>query len=158
MGFDSEAQRWSGSALGVGGRTLPKRLRKSRIKCKVVVKQCFIIFCNVCVQEERPDVDVLAAGGGDDLLRDHRCGRPGGAPDNPRLANLDQEGEDCQARLSGACSARRSFRERSSACSKWREIGAARTPPGTRAAPRRSLNSALRDGEPQRAENVVSAT
>ena len=63
-----------------------------------------------------------------------------------------------QARLGGACSARRSFRERSSACSKWREIGAAQTPPGTRAAPRRSLDSALRDGEPQRAENAVSAT
>ena len=39
VGFDSEAQRWSGSALGVGGRTLPKRLRKSETNGKHLEEQ-----------------------------------------------------------------------------------------------------------------------
>ncbi len=46
------------------------------------------------VEQERPDVDVLAVGGGGNLPRDHRLGRPGRAPDNAGLAGLDQERED----------------------------------------------------------------
>ena len=45
------------------------------------------------VEKERPDVDVLAVGGRRDLLGDHRFRRSGRAPDDRRLAGLDQEGE-----------------------------------------------------------------
>ena len=45
------------------------------------------------VEQERPDVDILAAAVCRDLLRDHRFCRAGRPPDHGRLAGFDQEGE-----------------------------------------------------------------
>ncbi|MCY4320397.1 MAG: hypothetical protein OXE76_14715 [Alphaproteobacteria bacterium] len=45
------------------------------------------------IEQQRPDLDVLAARVGRDLLGDLRFGGAGRAPNNARLARLDQEGE-----------------------------------------------------------------
>ena len=45
------------------------------------------------VEQERPDVDILAAGIGGDLLGDHRFCRAGRSPYQGRLAGLDQKRE-----------------------------------------------------------------
>ena len=45
------------------------------------------------IEQERPDVDILAAAVRRDLLGDHRFCRARGAPDHGRLAGFDEKGE-----------------------------------------------------------------
>ena len=50
-GFDKEAQRWSGAALGVGAQSLPKRLRNSIREKKNVLEQNVNLVNDICIQE-----------------------------------------------------------------------------------------------------------
>ena len=45
------------------------------------------------VEQERPDVDILAVAGRRDLLGDHRLGGPRPTPQHGRLAGFDEKGE-----------------------------------------------------------------
>ena len=46
------------------------------------------------IEQQRADVDILPAGGSDDLPGNHQFGGVGRPPDHGRLAGLDQQGED----------------------------------------------------------------